>query len=87
MPRGSNQPSGVPHDAELLNFSHYKLPSKERSSKFIPGLVVYDECDKIACPRCKEPSSRSIGHGEHGHMCEKCGLKVKVYGNALYIWE
>jgi ribosomal protein S27AE len=55
-----------------------------KQSKLLGNGSVYQAGRIRQCPRCGLVSSGDFPHGELLH-CEKCGLNMKVWGNALYI--
>jgi ribosomal protein S27AE len=46
--------------------------------------MEFDNCF-IRCPRCGAPNT-SLNHGE-STVCPGCGLKMELWGNALYIGD
>jgi len=67
---------------ESVRYSDYYRPAR-RESKIIPGLTVTDcEHGILTCPRCGKEQA-DIEHGAT-RQCS-CGLKMTVWGNALYI--
>lgn len=61
---------------------YYVIDFKE--SRFIPGLII-EQINKFRCPRCNT-LHKELHHGR-SKTCDICGLKLELWGNALYIWE
>jgi ferredoxin-thioredoxin reductase catalytic subunit len=69
---------------EIVAYSNYHR-SARRESKIIPGLEVEEDgAGVMYCPRCRTGQT-GIDHGKTTQCA--CGLNMKRFGNALFIWE
>lgn len=64
---------------ETLNAAHYTI-RETRQSRIDPDITI-DVDIAIRCPRCKTHLPL-LKHG-HSQKCEKCGLTMELWGNAL----